>query len=91
MKKPTNAIRNAIQNCELYHIKIFDMEGQPVNHILPRHWATHVYSWPDKIKIGDREVDRIEFTYSEIVRIEIHACQFPYTEDIPWLYIYLKK
>lgn len=86
-----NAIRNSIQNGGRYHIRIFDMAGKEVKHIPPTWWNTYVYAWA-KLKIGhsDNQGGRTEIDYSSIMRIEIHAAQFPYKEEIPWLYIYLK-
>ena len=85
-----NAIRNAIQNGGKYHIRIFDMAGDKVKTIQHAWWNTHVYSWPEYIRIGEEHVEHVSIEYKHIMRIEIHAAQFPYKEETPWLYIYLK-
>lgn len=80
-----NVFQNAINSQKKYHIRIIYSNGSD-EILFDAMVKTYLYS----ICIGISDDIIKDINYDHIHRIEIHACQFPYKESTPFLYIYLK-
>tara|TARA_R110000868_G_scaffold13848_3_gene64368 strand:- start:14310 stop:14582 length:273 start_codon:yes stop_codon:yes gene_type:complete len=81
-----NSFQNAINSQKKYHVRIIWNYG--TEEIL---FDTMVRTYLYSISLGLNEDVVKDISYDDIQRIEIHASKFPYKENTPYLYIYLKQ
>lgn len=81
-----NSFKNAI-NPGKYHVRLMYPNGtsKAIYDIRVAPGMHDIALDPDY-----RGVSMMAIAYDWINRIEIHACAFPYKEELPFLYIFLK-
>lgn len=80
-----NSFQNAINPQKKHHVRIIWPDGKEVVYF---DAMVRTYQYTIALEL-DGNILR-DIAYSDMHRIEIHACQFPYKENTPFLYIYLK-
>jgi hypothetical protein len=81
-----NSFKNAI-NPGKYHVRLMSPNGETkiMYDIRVAPGMNDVSLDPDH-----KGIYMMAISYDHIHRIEIHACAFPYNEELPFLYIYTK-
>jgi len=79
-----NSFQNAINPQKKYHVRIIWPDKEEVFFDA----MVRTYQYTISLELDGNTIKDI--AYEHMHRIEIHACQFPYKENTPYLYIYLK-
>lgn len=80
-----NSFQNAINNQKKYHVRVFYSDKREET-IFDAKVSGGEYAIC--MELPNNSYKDIEYDF--ITRIEIHACQFPYKENTPFLYLFLK-
>lgn len=81
----SNSFQNAINPQKKYHVRIIWTDGKEEIYF---DAMVRTYQYTIALELEGNTIKDV--AYEHISRIEIHACQFPYKESTPFLYIFLK-